>query len=173
MEVGQLVRIKEGAFGNSPSPLEQSYIGQEGYLRNKDFQGVAGQWLVLVNTALLVMTEKDLEPVEERAKYGFVNAGHGYSSGERVVHWQPNSWPTPDELENFSVATVGQIPETEQYVFLVILPDNNRRHIQAAYMEVDGGSLYFGDDNRETILAFGPGHWVWAERVEDESQNPT
>ena len=66
MEVGQKVRIKEGAFGSAPSPLEQSYIGQEGYLRNKDFQGVTGRWLVLVNTALVTLDEEDLEPVKEQ-----------------------------------------------------------------------------------------------------------
>lgn len=56
----------------------------------------------------------------------------------------------------------------EQHTFLVTLPDNDRREVKAAYMEVDGGSLYFEDDSQETILAFGPGHWVWAERVEGE-----
>lgn len=59
-------------------------------------------------------------------------------------------------------------PTEQMNTFIVILPNGDRREVKAAYMEVDGGSLYFEDDNRETILAFAPGHWVWAERVEEE-----
>lgn len=57
---------------------------------------------------------------------------------------------------------------TTNHTFLITLPDNYRREVKAAYMEVDAGSLYFEDDDHDTILAFGPGHWVWAERIKEE-----
>jgi len=63
---------------------------------------------------------------------------------------------------------LGIFSTAETYTFTVTLPNSDRREIKAAYMEVDGGCLYFEDDNRETILAFGPGHWVWAERKEED-----
>ena len=50
--------------------------------------------------------------------------------------------------------------------FVINLSNSDRREVKAAYMSVDGGSLFFEDDNHKTILAFGLGHWVWAERVE-------
>ena len=61
--------------------------------------------------------------------------------------------------------------EKPEHAFIVILPNSERREVKAAYMEVDGGSLYFNDEDRETILAFGPGHWVWAERVQSNEGN--
>lgn len=60
------------------------------------------------------------------------------------------------------------LPKEQEYTFIVILPNNERREVKAAYMEVDGSTLYFENDDHETILAFGPGHWIWAERVEDD-----
>lgn len=55
---------------------------------------------------------------------------------------------------------------SDQHTFIVILPNSDRREVKAAYMKVDGGTLIFEDDDHDTILAYGPGHWVWAERAE-------
>lgn len=74
------------------------------------------------------------------------------------------SWDGFDFREG---VTATSTPETGAYAFIVTLPNNDRREIKAAYMEVDGATLYFEDEDHETILAFGAGHWVWAERVEE------
>lgn len=58
----------------------------------------------------------------------------------------------------------------DEYTFTVILPNSDRREVKAACMEVDDGCLYFEDDDNYTILAFAPGHWVWAERLEEETE---
>jgi hypothetical protein len=81
--------------------------------------------------------------------------------------WKPlsNNMVFPDI--DFNQATV---PAREQHTFIVTLPDGDRRTVKAAYMEVDGGSLYFNDEDQETILAFGPGHWIWAERIEEDER---
>lgn len=168
MEVGQKVRIKEGAFGKTPSALEQSCIGQEGYLKNKDFQGVTGEWLVQVNTALLVMTEKDLEPVEERERYlswnglqfDTVEAALTEEEQPRIVHWQPRGWPTLD--------TIGRAGPTPRYTFIVTTPDNDRTPIKAADCYIDEGNLCFDDESDVTIMIFAPGHWVKVERVKED-----
>lgn len=111
---------------------------------------------------------------EMRAFVNLINEDMERTMEERVSYTGlAGEWITiPPNWDNVIHAATagGQVVAEQQHTFLVILPGNDRRHIQAAYMEANGGSLYFEDDNRETILAFGPGHWVWAERVEDGGQ---
>lgn len=61
------------------------------------------------------------------------------------------------------------LPTIEQQTFIIILPNNDRREVKASYMEVDGATLLFEDDNQRTILVYAPGSWLWAER---QDENP-
>lgn len=85
---------------------------------------------------------------------------------ESRVGYTADGWPGKNDPALTSVTVLGE----QDHTFIVTLPNNDRREVKAAYMEVDGGILYFEDDNRETILAYGPGHWVWAERAKEEQE---
>lgn len=101
------------------------------------------------------LDEEDIKrTMEERVKYASFGEGlmAGITSGQ-------------------SKRLLEDIIGRQDYTFTVILPNSDRREVKAAYMEVDGATLYFEDEDHDTILAFGPGHWVWAERVKEE--NPT
>lgn len=83
-------------------------------------------------------------------------------------------WDTYDPI-SFSErikAVERSLRQDHTFTFTVTFPNGDRREVKAAYMDVDGGTLYFEDEDHDTILAYGPGHWVWAERKED-TQTPT
>lgn len=116
----------------------------------KDFYQTHSYSLEFIRAAIQAGAKLDEEDIkkrmEEQVKYSF-----GWSS-----------FPTPIEMALTRLE--------EQHTFIVTFPNGDRREVKATYMEIDGGTLYFEDENRETILAFGLGHWVWSERVEDDTQ---
>lgn len=121
----------------------------------KEFSGVHSFGLELIKHAIQAGAKLDEEDIrktmEERAGY-------------KAFSWHHVGSDATNEI-------IAKSAFEQQYTFIVTTPTNDRITIKAAYCEVDGDTLYFEDDNRETIYALAVGHWVRVERVEEESSS--
>lgn len=97
-----------------------------------------------------------------------VLAGARLSEEDIKQTMEERTWKPLSEDRTFGGINLGGALPQKQYTFIITTITNDRIRVRAVDCCLDEGCLIFEDGEGITVMAIAAGHWVKAEKIEDD-----